>query len=126
MLLKHRVQNPQSVRKSEDDLPPIGLESAAVSSLFNWSNRCWSAGAGLSETLFDAGLRKATVQHYRAIYENTVAQYRQTVLTASQQAEDQFASLRILDQQVREQESAVRSAERLCLRSRAQVLANGK
>jgi len=83
-----------------------------VTSLFNWSSRGWSAGAGLSETLFDAGLRKATVQQYRAIYENTVAQYRQTVLTAFQQVEDQLASLRILDQQVRQQESAVRSAER--------------
>ena len=89
-----------------------GFESTAVASLLNWSSRVWSAGAGLSETLFDAGLRKATVEQYRATYENTVAQYRQTVLTAFQQVEDQLSSLRILDKQVRQQESAVQSSQR--------------
>ena len=39
-----------------------GFESTTISSLLNWSSRVWSVGAGLSETLFDAGLRKATVE----------------------------------------------------------------
>jgi outer membrane protein TolC len=69
-----------------------GFESfSSISSLANWSSRVWSVGAGLTETIFDAGLRKATVEQYRATYEGTVATYRQTVLTAFQQVEDDLA-----------------------------------
>ena len=49
-----------------------GFQSASISSLLNWSSRVWSVGAGLAETIFDAGLRKATVQQFRA----AVRQYR--------------------------------------------------
>jgi NodT family efflux transporter outer membrane factor (OMF) lipoprotein len=88
-----------------------GFESAATSSLLNWSSRVWSVGAGLAETLFDAGLRKATVQQFRAAYDNTVATYRQTVLTAFQQVEDDLAALRILARQIEQQETAVKSSK---------------
>jgi outer membrane protein TolC len=55
----------------------------------------WSVGPSLAETIFDAGLRKATLQQYRASYDQTVANYRQTVLTALQEVEDNLSSLRI-------------------------------
>jgi NodT family efflux transporter outer membrane factor (OMF) lipoprotein len=89
-----------------------GLESASISSLLHWSSRVWSIGAGLGETLFDAGLRKAVVEQNLAAHESTVAKYRQTVLTAFQQVEDQLAALRILDQEVRQQDTAVKSSQR--------------
>jgi len=89
-----------------------GFQSATISSLLEWSSRFWSIGASLTETIFDAGLRRATVQQFRASYENTVAVYRQTVLTAFQQVEDNLSSLRILAQQIQQQESVVTSSQR--------------
>jgi NodT family efflux transporter outer membrane factor (OMF) lipoprotein len=89
-----------------------GFQSTPISSLLNWSSHVWSVGAGMGETLFDAGLRKATVQQFRAAYENTVAQYRQTVLAAFQQVEDDLASLRILARQIEQQENVVKASER--------------
>ena len=89
-----------------------GFQSAAVSSLLNWSARFWSIGAGLGETIFDAGARKATVEQFRAEYDNTVAKYRQTVLTAFQQVEDALATLRILSHQIEQQETVVKSSGR--------------
>ena len=69
-------------------------------------------GPSLAETLFDAGLRKATVQQYQATYDQTVANYRETVLTAFQQVEDNLAALRILTQVIEQQDSAIESAGR--------------
>ena len=69
-------------------------------------------GPSLAETIFDAGLRKATVQQYRATYDQTVANYQQTVLTAFQQVEDNLASLRILSQDIEQQDAAVEAATR--------------
>jgi NodT family efflux transporter outer membrane factor (OMF) lipoprotein len=88
-----------------------GFESSATSSLLNWSSRVWSIGAGAAQTIFDAGLRRATVQQFRSAYDGTVAQYRQTVLTAFQQVEDDLASLRILARQVEQQDAAVKASE---------------
>jgi NodT family efflux transporter outer membrane factor (OMF) lipoprotein len=89
-----------------------GLEGATGASLFEWSSRFWSVGASLAETIFDAGLRKATVQQFVATYQNTVAQYRQTVLTAFQQVEDKLSTLHILATQVEQQQGAVKASER--------------
>jgi NodT family efflux transporter outer membrane factor (OMF) lipoprotein len=89
-----------------------GLESTMISGLLHWSSRFWSIGAGLAETIFDAGLRRATVEQFRADYESTVAKYRQTVLTAFQQVEDELASLRLLSRQIEQQEQAVKSSQR--------------
>ena len=69
-------------------------------------------GPSLAETIFDAGLRKATVQQYRATYDQTVANYRQTALTAFQQVEDNLAALRILSQDIDQQDAAVQAAAR--------------
>jgi outer membrane protein TolC len=69
-------------------------------------------GPALAETLFDAGLRRATVQQFQATYDQTAANYRETVLTAFQQVEDNLAALRILSLELRQQDTAVKSAER--------------
>jgi NodT family efflux transporter outer membrane factor (OMF) lipoprotein len=90
----------------------VGLSSTSFTSWFTWPSRFWSVGAGLSETLFDAGLRKATVAQFRSQYDETVANYRQTVLTAFQQVEDNLAALRILSVEVAQQDTAVTSAQR--------------
>jgi NodT family efflux transporter outer membrane factor (OMF) lipoprotein len=89
-----------------------GLESLSLLQWFTWPSRVWSFGPSIAETVFDAGLRKATVQQYRAAYDETVANYRQTVLTAFQQVEDNLAALRILSQVIEQQDAAIRSAER--------------
>jgi NodT family efflux transporter outer membrane factor (OMF) lipoprotein len=90
-----------------------GFESSSLSNWLTWPNRFWSVGPSLAETLFDAGLRGATVQQYQAAYDQTVANYRETVLTAFQQVEDNLAALRILAQEIKQQDTAVASAERL-------------
>jgi len=89
-----------------------GLESSAISKLFSVPALFWSAGASASETIFDAGLRRATVAQYRAQYNADAATYRQTVLTAFQQVEDYLATLRITSAQLRQEDTAVKSAQR--------------
>ena len=89
-----------------------GFESSSVSDWLTWPSRFWSVGPTLAETLFDAGLRRATVQQYQAAYDQTVATYRQTVLTAFQQVEDNLAALRILAIQLQQQDDAVASSKR--------------
>ena len=89
-----------------------GLESSSLSNWLSWPSRYWSVGPALSETLFDGGLRRATVQQYQAAYDQTVATYRQAVLTAFQQVEDNLAALRILSQQIEQQDAAVAAAQR--------------
>jgi NodT family efflux transporter outer membrane factor (OMF) lipoprotein len=89
-----------------------GLESSTMKHLFDWPSRFWSVGPSVSETIFDAGLRRATVNQYVATYNANVASYRQTVLTAFQQVEDYLAAVRILYKQIQEQELAVQSAKK--------------
>jgi outer membrane protein TolC len=62
--------------------------------------------------IYDGGLRRATVEQYRAQYDQTVANYRNTVLTAFGQVEDNLSSLRILSQEIQEQDTAIGSAQR--------------
>jgi NodT family efflux transporter outer membrane factor (OMF) lipoprotein len=89
-----------------------GFESSTSSNWLTWPSRFWSVGPTLAETLFDAGLRRATVQQYQAAYDATVANYRQTVLSAFQQVEDNLAALRILSIQIAQQDDAVLSSKR--------------
>jgi NodT family efflux transporter outer membrane factor (OMF) lipoprotein len=90
----------------------IGLSSSIVPLPFNVANTVWSLGASASETVFDGGLRGAQVDAARAVYWQSVANYRQTVLAAFQQLEDQLAAIRILTQQLKEANDAVSSARR--------------
>jgi NodT family efflux transporter outer membrane factor (OMF) lipoprotein len=89
-----------------------GFETVMFASWFTWPSRFFSAGPTVAETIFDAGLRRATVEQFGAQYEETVANYRQTVLTAFQQVEDNLASLRILSVEIQQQDAAVRAAAR--------------
>jgi NodT family efflux transporter outer membrane factor (OMF) lipoprotein len=89
-----------------------GFESSLFTSWFTWPSRFWSIGSSAAETIFDAGLRRATVQQFEAQYNTTVANYRETVLTAFQQIEDNLASLRILSEQIQQQDAAVKAAQR--------------
>jgi NodT family efflux transporter outer membrane factor (OMF) lipoprotein len=87
-----------------------GTESSAIGRLLSATSRFWSAGPSISETVYDGGLRRATVNQYIATYNANLAAYRQSVLTAFQQVEDALAAVRILAQQIRRQQQAVDSA----------------
>lgn len=89
-----------------------GFESSTIQKLLAWPSRIWSVGPSLSETIFDAGLRRATVLQFTAVYNANVAGYRQTVLTGFQQVEDSLSAVRILSQQIQQQVAAEQSAER--------------
>lgn len=89
-----------------------GFQAVSIAKWFDWPSRVWSVGPSLAETIFDAGLRRATVQQYQATYDQTVANYRQTVLTAFQQVEDNLAALRILAQVIEQQNEAIDAAGR--------------
>lgn len=89
-----------------------GLQSSAIAKLFSLPALFWSLGASASETIFDAGLRRATVTQYTAVYNANVAAYKQTVLTAFQQVEDYIATLRLLSQQIAREDAAVQAAQR--------------
>lgn len=88
-----------------------GFESSSFHRWLTWPSRFWSVGASVPETIFDAGLRRATVQQYVATYNADVAAYRQTVLSAFQQVEDGLAEVRILSKEVQQEEQAVESAQ---------------
>jgi NodT family efflux transporter outer membrane factor (OMF) lipoprotein len=88
-----------------------GFESSSWKHLFDWPSRVWSIGPTVSETVYDGGLRRATVNQFITTYNSDVASYRQTVLTAFQQVEDNLAAVRILSQQILKQEQATSSAE---------------
>jgi NodT family efflux transporter outer membrane factor (OMF) lipoprotein len=87
-----------------------GFASSTIGSLFSGPNFVWSVGPTLAQTIFEGGLRHATVQQYQAAYESAVANYRQTVLAAFQQVEDNLASLRILSVELQQENAAIASA----------------
>jgi NodT family efflux transporter outer membrane factor (OMF) lipoprotein len=93
------------------DSAPVGLESSAFLKWFSWPSRFWSVGPGLEETIFDAGKRRATLNQSIAAYDATVANYRQTVLTAFQQVEDNLAALRVLENEAKAEDDAVKAAQ---------------
>lgn len=87
-----------------------GYQSSRLSELFNVPNRVWSLGASLAGTLYDGGLRTAQKQEAVAGYDATVAQYRQTVLGALQEVEDNLVALQLLVGEAQVQEEAVQAA----------------
>jgi NodT family efflux transporter outer membrane factor (OMF) lipoprotein len=88
-----------------------GFTSPTLGALFSAANTVWSVGGSLSETVFDAGSRDAAVAAARANYDQTVANYRQTVLAAFQNVEDQLATLRILEKQAVVETDTVKQAK---------------
>ena len=88
-----------------------GVESSAIKNLLDSASRFWSVGPSLSETVYDGGLRRATMNQYIATYNADLAAYRQSVITAFQQVEDSLAAVRILSQQIERQQEAVASSQ---------------
>jgi NodT family efflux transporter outer membrane factor (OMF) lipoprotein len=136
-LLERRPDIAQAERTMQTQSALIGVQAAtyfpnitlsssysvlgsALSTLELTPTRVWSYSVGASELLIDGGLRSAEIDAARAAYEQSIASYRQTVLTAFQQVEDSLASLRILEQQAVIQDQALQSA-----RQAVQIAVNG-
>jgi len=100
-----------------------GLESSRIAQWFTWPSRFWSVGPQLSETLFDAGRRRAVVAQQQAAYDGTVAGYRQNVLTALQQVEDNLATLRVLANEADKVQDTIQASDRALNISSAQYRA---
>ena len=88
-----------------------GFSGGSLPGWFSWPNRLWAVGPTLSETLFDAGRRRATSNIAIANYDAAIANYRQTALTAFQQVEDSLAALRVLETEAQQQRQATASAQ---------------
>ncbi len=101
-----------------------GFESATLGDLFNWSSRTFLlgpfAGTMLNLPIFDGGRRKGNLANARAIYEEDVANYRQQVLVAFREVEDNLSDLRILETQTTTQADAVNASVRAAQLSRRQ------
>lgn len=99
-------------------LPSLSLTAAGghaspeLGDLFNWSARTWGVGALLSLPLFDGGRREAGVSNANAELDVAVASYREQVLVAFRDVEDQLSALRLLAEQSEAQSRAVASATR--------------
>jgi NodT family efflux transporter outer membrane factor (OMF) lipoprotein len=88
-----------------------GFESTAITTLIQGPSGLWSLGGAAVETLFDAGKRRGISEQARAAYDQNVANYRQTVLSAFQDVEDNLAALRILQEEAQTEDGAVAAAE---------------
>ncbi|BCG02543.1 multidrug efflux system lipoprotein (plasmid) [Paraburkholderia sp. PGU19] len=101
-----------------------GFESATLGDLFKWSSRAFVlgplVGTALTVPIFDGGRREGNLANARAVFEEDVANYRQQVLKAFQEVEDNLSDLRILEQQTRTQTEAVRASTRAAHISRTQ------
>jgi NodT family efflux transporter outer membrane factor (OMF) lipoprotein len=89
-----------------------GFESGTITTLLQGPSALWSVGAAAAATIFDGGRRRALNDEAKATYDSSVASYRQTVLSAFQQVEDNLAALRVLEQEAGVQATAVKSAQR--------------
>ncbi|MDR8402286.1 efflux transporter outer membrane subunit [Paraburkholderia sp. USG1] len=93
-----------------------GFESATLGDLFKWSSRAFLlgplAGTALTVPLFDGGKRKGNLANARATFDEDAANYRQQVLVAFREVEDNLSELRILDDQIKTQDVAVAASSR--------------
>jgi outer membrane protein TolC len=88
-----------------------GTEAESIGALFSPQTFFWNAGVSAAETVFNGGLTHAQVQAARASYDQAVANYRQAVLAALGQVEDNLAAQRVLAQEQPELQAAVASAD---------------
>jgi NodT family efflux transporter outer membrane factor (OMF) lipoprotein len=88
-----------------------GFEGSSILSWLTWPSRLWAVGPTLTQTLFDGGRRRATSDAALAGYDAMVANYREAILGAFQQVEDNLAAARILEQEGKQQKEAVDSAQ---------------
>jgi NodT family efflux transporter outer membrane factor (OMF) lipoprotein len=127
-LLERRPDVAANERQMAAALEQVGIAQAAfypqltlsasggfeplITSPISWASRLFSLGSSLSETVYDAGKRRATVNQAKATFDATVANYRQTVLGAFQSVEDNLAALRVLEQESAEQDAYVTAADK--------------
>jgi NodT family efflux transporter outer membrane factor (OMF) lipoprotein len=128
-LLERRPDIAEAERQMQEENALIGVQVAAyyptinlsaafayagnpATILFSTSSQVWSLMASASQTLLSGGQRSAAVAAARAAYDQSVANYREAVLAAFQNVEDELASLRVLGQQIGVQEAAVQAAQR--------------
>ena len=126
-LLERRPDIAEAERQMQQENALIGVQLAAyfptvdlsaafgyagnpATALFSASNQVWSLMASASETLLSGGQRSAAVAAARATYDQSVANYRETVLAAFQNVEDELSSLRVLGLQVGVNQAAVQAA----------------
>jgi outer membrane protein TolC len=88
----------------------VGFAGTALGNWLSLPNRFWSLGPALAATLFDAGLRRAQRDEQVAAYDAAVASYRQTVLTAFREVEDNLSTLRIVGEEADVQQQALKAA----------------
>ena len=89
-----------------------GFESGVITTLISGPSILWSAGGSAVAPIFDAGRRRANLDQAIAAYDQTVANYRETVLTGFQQVEDNIAASRILENEAQAQDKAVVAAQK--------------
>jgi multidrug efflux system outer membrane protein len=89
-----------------------GFESVDAGSLFNWPSRIWSFGPSLTMPLFEGGALRSGLRLAWAAYDETVANYRQTVLTAFREVEDNLSAQSLLASETAEQAAALKAADR--------------
>jgi len=89
----------------------VGIEATSFANLFNPASLLWAIGPTVSQTIFDAGRRASVSEQANASYDETVANYRQTTLTAFQQVEDNLVALRVLQQEAENQHQATLAAQ---------------
>lgn len=87
-----------------------GFQSIDASSWFDWPSRTWALGPSIQLPLFTGGLNRAQLAFAQATYRETLASYRQTVLNAFQEVEDQLAAQRLLQSQLEAEQAALSSA----------------
>jgi NodT family efflux transporter outer membrane factor (OMF) lipoprotein len=125
-LLERRPDISASERMMQEENALIGVATAAyypdisLSALLEWTgskpfpfsvaNEIWSLGAAGTQTIFNGGLTGAEIDAAKATYWQSVANYRQTVLTAFQQVEDELVAIRLMTQQLAVQQAAVKDA----------------
>lgn len=88
-----------------------GFTGTSVANWFDWPSLAWAVGTSMTQTLFDAGLRRSQSETAVANYDQLVAQYRETTLESFQQVEDNLAALRILQREALQQTDAVDAAQ---------------
>jgi len=138
-LLERRPDIATNERRMAAALEQVGITDAAfypnltltanggfdslISNPLSWASRLFSLGSSLSETVYEGGRRRAAVNQAKAAFDATVAAYRQTVLAAFQQVEDNLAALRILQDEAVEEARAVEAANRTLTITTAQYKA---
>ncbi len=88
-----------------------GFEGSSITNWFNGPSGFIAGGASALVTVFDAGRRHALTDEAKAAYDQSVANYRETVLTAFQEVEDSLAALRLLEEEAKTQDAAVSAAQ---------------